>query len=159
MLKKQSAGIVLFKIEGNVLMVFLVHPGGPFWQKKDIGSWSIPKGEFDESENALKAAQREFEEETGYVLFGDFIELTPIKQKGGKMVYAWANENNRVDAGNIKSNTFSIEWPPKSNRIVTFPEIDRAGWFDLDEAKIKINPAQVPLIDELVKKLDALNQA
>jgi predicted NUDIX family NTP pyrophosphohydrolase len=121
--------------------------------KKDIGSWSIPKGEFDESEDALKAAQREFEEETGYVLSGDFLELSPIKQKGGKIVYAWANENNNVEAENIKSNTFNIEWPPKSNRIVAFPEIDEAGWFNVDKAKIKINPAQVPLIDELVKKL------
>ena len=100
MIKKQSAGIMMFKIQKDELMIFLVHPGGPFWQKKDEGSWSIPKGEFDEGENALEAAIREFVEETGYTISGNFIELTPIKQKSGKMVYAWAIENN-VDAENV----------------------------------------------------------
>ena len=152
MQKKQSAGIILFKLEINRPTIFLVHPGGPYWQKKDAGSWSIPKGEFDEGENPLEAAKREFEEETGYALSGDFIEFTPIKQKGGKLVYAWAHEND-IDAANIKSNTFNLEWPPKSNRIVAFPEIDRAGWFNIDDAKIKINPAQALLIDELEEKL------
>jgi predicted NUDIX family NTP pyrophosphohydrolase len=148
--KKQSAGIVLFKVKKDELMIFLVHPGGPFWKKKDDGAWSIPKGEFDEDENALEAAKREFNEETGYILSGDFIELTPVKQKSGKIVHAWALEKD-IDADTIKSNSFTIEWPPKSNKMVAYPEIDKAAWFTADEAKMKINPAQVPLIDELEK--------
>ena len=156
MIKKQSAGVMVFKIEANELMIFLVHPGGPYWQKKDTGSWSIPKGEFDDEEIALEAAKREFKEETGYTISGDFIELTPIKQKSGKMVYAWAVENN-IEAENIKSNLFTIEWPPKSNKMVTFPEVDKAAWFTADVAKTRINPAQVPLIDELAKKLKSNN--
>jgi len=152
MVKKQSAGIILYKIEDNELMIFLVHPGGPFWQKKDKGSWSIPKGEFSNDENPLEAAKREFTEETGYIISGNFIELTPIKQKAGKVVYAWALEKN-IDAENIKSNTFTIEWPPKSNKMVTCSEVDKAGWFTVSEAKIKINPAQALLIDELATKL------
>jgi predicted NUDIX family NTP pyrophosphohydrolase len=152
MVKKQSAGILLFKIEKDRLMTFLVHPGGPFWKKKDSGAWSIPKGEFNEGEDALEAAKREFTEETGYTLSGNFIELTPIKQKAGKIVYAWALEKN-IDAENIRSNSFTIEWPPKSTKLATYPEVDRAGWFNINEAKIKINPAQALLIDELVEKL------
>ena len=152
MAKKQSAGIILFKIEENKLMIFLVHPGGPYWQKKDEGAWSIPKGEFSDDENALEAAKREFVEETGYAVSGNFIELTPIKQKSGKVVYSWAVENN-VDADNIKSNSFTMEWPPKSNKMMTYPEIDKAAWFTVDIAKTKINPAQAPLIDELAVKL------
>ena len=143
---------MVFKIEANELMIFLVHPGGPYWQKKDEGAWSIPKGEFNDDENALEAAKREFVEETGYTITGNFIALTPIKQKSGKMVYAWAVENT-IDAENIKSNSFIIEWPPKSNKIVTFPEVDKAAWFTVDVAKTKINPAQVALIDELATKL------
>ena len=152
MIKKQSAGIILFKIEKNKLMIFLVHPGGPYWQKKDEGAWSIPKGEFNEGENALVAAKREFMEETGYTISGNFIELTPIKQKSGKTVYAWAVESN-IDAGNIKSNSFEIEWPPKSKRMMTYPEVDKAAWFTIEVAKTKINPAQIALIDELATKL------
>ena len=152
MIKKQSAGIMMFKIHKDELMIFLVHPGGPFWQKKDEGSWSRPKGEFDEGENALEAAIREFVEETGYTISGNFIELTPIKQKSGKMVYAWAIEND-IDAKNIKSNSFNIEWPPRSNKIMTFPEVDKAAWFSSDVAKVKINPAQVAFLDELGTKL------
>jgi len=154
MIKKQSAGIIVFKIEANELMIFLVHPGGPLWQKKDTGAWSIPKGEFDDDENALEAAKREFKEETGYTISGDFIELTTIKQKSGKMVYAWAVESN-IDAENIQSNSFTMEWPPKSNKIITLPEVDKAAWFTVDAAKTRINPAQVPLIDELAVKLKA----
>ena len=153
MAKKQSAGIILYRFEEENLHVFLVHPGGPFWQNKDEGSWSIPKGEFLDGENPLDAARREFEEETGYKLSGRFMELIPIKQKGGKIVYAWALQGN-IDAGTLTSNTFTIEWPPKSNKLVTYPEIDRAAWFSADIARIKINPSQVPLIADLESKLN-----
>ena len=147
---------MMFKIENNELMIFLVHPGGPYWQKKDEGSWSIPKGEFNDDENAVEAAKREFVEETGYTISGNFMELMPIKQKSGKVVYAWAIENN-VDAENIKSNSFIVEWPPRSNKMMTYPEVDKAAWFTVHVAKAKINPAQVPLIDELVTKLNVYN--
>ncbi len=152
MAKKQSAGIILYKFEEEKLQIFLVHPGGPFWQNKDAGSWSIPKGEFLDSENPLDAAKREFEEETGTKLFGNFIELIPIKQKAGKIVYAWAFQGN-INANTITSNTFTVEWPPKSNKLVTYPEIDKAAWFTADIARIKINPSQVALIDDLKSKL------
>ena len=145
---KKSAGILLFRKSDKTLEVFLVHPGGPFWIKKDEGAWSIPKGEFDDNESPLDAAKREFEEETGIKISGDFIELKPVKQKSGKIVYAWAVEGN-IDPAKIKSNEFEIEWPPKSGKMKTFPEIDKAAWFDLNEAKKKIIEAQSPLIDEL----------
>ena len=153
MAKKQSAGIILYRFEEEKFHVFLVHPGGPFWQNKDEGSWSIPKGEFLDGENPLDAASREFEEETGYKLSGSFMELIPIKQKGGKIVYAWALQGN-IDAGTLTSNTFTIEWPPKSNKLVSYPEVDRAAWFSADIARIKINPSQVPLIADLENKLN-----
>jgi predicted NUDIX family NTP pyrophosphohydrolase len=148
----QSAGILLYRMGSNGLEVFLVHPGGPFWQKKDLGAWSIPKGEFTSGEEALTAAKREFEEETGTELKGDFIELTPIKQKAGKIIFAWAIEGD-IDPSEISSNTFSIEWPPKSGKKKEFPEIDKAGWFGIAEAEQKINPAQAALITELQNKL------
>ena len=129
--------------------VFLIHPGGPFWKNKDESAWSIPKGEFNESEDPLKAAIREFEEETGTILSGNFQQLKPIKQKGGKIVYAWFIEGN-IDAENIKSNTFQIEWPYKSGKMKTFPEVDKASWFNIDEARKKINPAQAAFIEELL---------
>jgi predicted NUDIX family NTP pyrophosphohydrolase len=151
---KTSAGILLFSREDNVLRVFLVHPGGPFFAKKDAGNWSIPKGEIAEGEDALAAALREFEEETGCRPAGAFIPLSPVTQKGGKTVIAWATEGN-CNAETIRSNTFSLEWPPKSGRMREFPEVDRAGWFTVDEAKQKLHPAQVALIDELVSKLSS----
>ena len=120
--------------------VFLVHPGGPFWAKKDAGAWSIPKGEF-ETEQPLVAAMREFEEETGLKISGDFIELKPVKQKGGKIVYAWAVEAD-FDASDIQSNMFKLEWPPKSGVMRDYPEVDRAGWFDLETAKLKMLASQ-----------------
>lgn len=144
---KKSAGILLFR-RLNELQVFLVHPGGPFWKNKDAGAWSIPKGEFADSEDALQAAIREFEEETGQKINGDFHALTPIKQKGGKMVYAWALEGD-ADAQNISSNTFQQEWPYKSGKIIAFPEVDKACWFGVDEAREKINTAQASFINEL----------
>jgi predicted NUDIX family NTP pyrophosphohydrolase len=148
----QSAGILLYRKKNNRIELFLVHPGGPFWQKKDIGVWTIPKGEFADNEEAFEAAKREFEEETGISLSGNFIELTPVKQKAGKLIYAWALEGD-VDAANISSNSFKIEWPPKSGRYKEFPEVDKAEWLSEEQAKEKINPAQARLVDELLQKL------
>ena len=148
----QSAGILLFRRKNNSVDFFLVHPGGPFWQKKDIGAWTIPKGEFANNEEALEAAKREFKEETGVALSGNFIELTPVKQKAGKLIYAWALEKD-VDSSIITSNSFKIEWPPKSGRFREFPEVDKAEWFSEHQAKVKINPAQVRLVEELIQRL------
>jgi len=145
---QKSAGILLYKIENKILKIFLVHPGGPFWAKKDDGAWSIPKGEFDDGEDPLGAAKREFEEETGIKISGEFLELNPIKQKSGKIVYAWAVEGD-VDVSKIKSNEFEIEWPPKSGKMKSFPEIDKAAWFNSNEARKKIIEAQSSLIREL----------
>ncbi len=149
---KKSAGIMLFRRKKNILEVFLVHPGGPFWAKKDEGAWSIPKGELDDNENGLKAAKREFKEETGSEIDGNFIELTPIKQKSGKLVYAWAVEGD-IDPAKIKSNEFEMEWPPGSSKIKSFPEVDRADWFAIKEAEKKINAGQLPLLKELESKI------
>ncbi|MGZ3951991.1 MAG: NUDIX domain-containing protein [Flavisolibacter sp.] len=149
---KTSAGIVLFRKTGEDVEVFLVHPGGPFWKGKDKGVWSIPKGEFTEGEDPLTVAKREFNEETGQTIDGDFKGLKPIKQKGGKIVYAWAVEGD-ADADNIVSNTFKQEWPYKSGKWITIPEVDKAGWFTVEEAKEKINAAQVAFIEELVDSL------
>ena len=144
---KQSAGILLFRIKSEP-EVFLVHPGGPFFARKDLGVWSIPKGEFDYTETAIDAAKREFEEETGKVLEGEFIELKPITQKSGKVVHAWALEGD-IDAENIVSNTFEMVWPPNSGKMKEFPENDKGEWFTIDEAKLKINERQIPLLNEL----------
>lgn len=126
----------------------LVHPGGPFWKNKDIGAWSIPKGEFKDDEDPLVAARREFQEETGLEITGNFIELTPVKQKSGKWIYAWGLYHD-LDVSAIKSNTFPLQWPPKSGKFINVPEIDQAEWFDLDTAKKKLIPGQVALLDEL----------
>lgn len=149
----RSAGILLYRFENRKPEVFLVHPGGPFWAKKDNGVWSIPKGEFDEDEDALEAAKREFREETGFAIEGNFIALTPIKQKTGKQVIAFAAERN-VDAGKIKSNHFEMEWPPKSGKKQSFPEVDRAAWFNVEEARRKILERQAPLLEELIQKIE-----
>ena len=151
---KKSAGILLYRLINDTTEVLLVHPGGPFWTKKDLGAWSIPKGEFDEDENPLDAAKREMEEETGIKVSGEFIELTPLKQKSGKVVYAWGLQKD-IDPEQIKSNHFEIEWPPKSGKKKSFPEIDKAAWYKLDEAKQKIIEGQSPFIAELKMKLDA----
>ena len=150
---KKSAGILLYRIKTRAPEVFLVHPGGPFWKKKDIGAWSIPKGEFTDEEDPLTAAKRELEEETGIKCNGPFLALSAVKQKSGKLVYAWAAEKD-VDPDTLTSNTFQIEWPPKSGKLVAFPEIDKGQWFFADEAKQKINAYQAPLIDELIVKLN-----
>lgn len=145
---KKSAGLLLYRLPAKTLEVFLGHPGGPFEARKDVGVWSIPKGEIGEDEPPLEAAKREFREETGFALEGDFVALDPIRQSSGKIVYAWAIEGN-VDAGAIRSNTFSMEWPPGSGVIRNFPEMDRAGWFSLEAAREKILKGQLPLLDQL----------
>lgn len=150
---KKSAGILLYKRVEKQLLVLLVHPGGPFWKNKDAGHWSIPKGEFSDEENAFDAAIREFEEETGTRLDGHFIELTPVKLKSGKVVYAWALEKD-LDADAIVSNTFEIEWPPKSGTLKSFPEIDRAQWFTIEEAWEKINEAMRNFLLQLEEKVE-----
>ena len=153
MAKRKSAGILLYRHSSNGLEVFLVHPGGPFWINKDTGAWSIPKGEFDDAEAPLAAALREFTEETGTVLNNDgpFLELTPVVQKAGKQVFAWAFKGN-IDADTIQCNTFKVEWPYKSGQWKSYPEVDKAGWFSIAEAKEKINAAQLAFIDELILK-------
>jgi predicted NUDIX family NTP pyrophosphohydrolase len=145
---KQSAGLLLHRETSGRIEVFLVHPGGPFWAKKDDGAWSIPKGEFEEGEDALKAAKREFCEETGVVVTGEFQPLSPLKQRSGKMVYAWMVRGD-VDPAGLKSNTFSIEWPRGSGQLQEFPEVDRAEWFHLALARRKILPGQLPFLDQL----------
>jgi predicted NUDIX family NTP pyrophosphohydrolase len=138
----------MYRRRASALEVFLVHPGGPFWARKDAGAWSIPKGEIDPTEEPLAAARREFAEETGLAAAGAFRPLAPVTQAGGKIVQAWAVEGD-LDPSVLQSNTFSIEWPPRSGRQRTFPEVDRAAWFSLDVAREKINPAQAALLDEL----------
>ncbi len=150
-MNRKSAGILLFRFINGVPEVLLVHPGGPFWMHKDIGAWSIPKGGMEEGESTLDAAKRELEEETGIKTDGDFIELNSVKQ-GSKIIYAWAFQLN-TDAEFRMSNSFELEWPPKSGQLKSFPEIDKAEWFDLEEAKIKINKGQIPLIAELSSNL------
>ena len=150
---KNSAGILLYKLVNQELQVMLVHPGGPLHAKRDLGAWSIPKGEYTEDEDPLACAKREFEEETGKKLpEGQFIKLTPITQKGGKNVHAWALRGD-IDVSEITSNTFLLEWPPKSGRQIEVPEIDKAEWFDVLTAKEKINVKQVDMVDELIQIL------
>ena len=153
MAKKNSAGILLHRLRGSGIEVFLVHPGGPFWATKDAGAWSIPKGEFEAGEDPLEAAKREFKEETGFAVAGNFIELTPVKQPGGKVVYAWAVMGD-CEAESIKSNTFSLEWPPRSGKRKEFPEVDRAGWFTPEVAREKILKGQLVLLEELKRKIE-----
>ena len=147
---KQSAGILLYRKTDDTLQVFLVHPGGPFFKNKDAGAWSIPKGEFLDDEEPLAAAKREFAEETGQPIDGEFITLGSVKLKSGKTVYAWAIEGD-IDHETIVSNTFELEWPPRSGKKIVVPEIDRAGWFKLPTAKQKINSAQAAFIEKLEK--------
>jgi predicted NUDIX family NTP pyrophosphohydrolase len=147
-MQKQSAGILLYKLTNRQLQVFLVHPGGPFFRNKDDGAWSIPKGEYLDGEEPLTAAQREFKEETGQPINGSFVKLQPVKQKSGKIVHAWAVEGD-IDHENIISNVFEMEWPPKSGKLTSFPEVDRAGWFTADVAKLKVIPAQAAFIVQL----------
>ena len=145
---KESAGLLVYRRKDKDVEFVLVHPGGPFWKNKDAGAWTIPKGEIQQGENPLDAARREFEEELGMKAEGNLIELIPIKQKGGKLVRAWAAEAD-LDLTAIKSNTFSMEWPPRSGRMTEFPEIDRAAYYDWETAKSKINEAQVALLEQV----------
>ena len=147
---KQSAGILLYRNVHNTIEVLLVYPGGPFFsgKDKDAGNWSIPKGEFAEDEEPLQAAIREMEEETGFRPEGEFISLPPIKQKSGKIVHCWALESD-LDITTIVSNTFELEWPPKSGKRKTYPEIEKAAWFTIKVAKEKINERQIPLLSAL----------
>lgn len=149
---KLSAGILLYRIENNQLEVFLVHPGGPFWAKKDEGAWSLPKGEYEPEEDALQAAKREFKEETGFEIAGEFVELGSIKQPSGKVITAWAVQGD-CDASAVKSNTFEMEWPPRSGKKAEFPEADRAGWFAIKEARVKILKGQAGFLEELREKI------
>lgn len=145
-----SAGLLMYRIQDGKLQVLLAHPGGPLFQNKDDGVWTIPKGEIEPGEDMLEAAKREFEEETSITPTGPFIELTPIKQKGGKIVHAWAFRGD-CDTSAIFSNTFTMEWPPKSGRQMEFFEMDRAEFFDVAAAGQKIKAAQMPLVEECVR--------
>jgi predicted NUDIX family NTP pyrophosphohydrolase len=145
---KQSAGLLMVRGRGASLEVLLAHPGGPLWAHKDAGAWTIPKGEIDAGEAPLAAACREFSEETGFVPAGPYIALTPIRQRSGKLVHAWAFVGDCQPA-RLQSNTFTMEWPPHSGQIAAFPEVDRAAFFSLAAAREKINPGQIALLDEL----------
>lgn len=150
----RSAGLLLFRRAGGELEVLLVHPGGPFWVKRDMGAWSIPKGECEDGEDPRSAARREFAEELGTPApDGEAIELGEVRQKAGKTVLAWAITGD-LDPTQITSNTFTMEWPPRSGRTQEFPEVDRAEWFALDEARERINPAQSALLDRLSEAVD-----
>ena len=149
---KTSAGLLMYRRRQEAIEVFLIHPGGPFWSKKDLGAWSIPKGEYLADEDSLSAAKREFTEETGLQPGNAFIELTSIKQAGGKVVRAWAFEGD-ADPRAITSNTFSMEWPPRSGEQQSFPEVDRAAWFSIEAATQRILKGQVPLLSELQRIL------
>jgi predicted NUDIX family NTP pyrophosphohydrolase len=151
---KKSAGLLLFRESARGVEVLLVHPGGPFWARKDDGAWSIPKGEFGDDEAPLDAARREFAEETGAAVDGAFIALGTLKLPSGKLLYAWAVQGD-FDPAQLRSNEFALEWPPKSGRMQQFPEVDRAAWFALDEAKAKIQKGQAPLLERLREQLAA----
>ena len=152
MRSRRSAGLLLYRIREAAIEVLLVHPGGPYWKNKDEGAWSIPKGEFLPEEDPLAAARREFFEETGVAIEGELRALKPLRQPGGKIVHAWAVEAD-LDPATVVSNTFEIEWPPRSGRLQSFPEIDRGAWFSLPEARRKILRGQVPLLEELAQML------
>lgn len=151
---KASAGLLLYRRRGKQLQVLLVHPGGPFWLRREAGAWSIPKGEFEPGEHPFDAAKREFEEETGLRVEGAFLPLTPRKQPSGKMVHVWAVEGD-CDATAIESNTFRMEWPPHSGRLQEFVEIDRADWFGIGAARQKLHRGQIGFLDELEQRLAA----
>ena len=144
----ESAGILLHRSTPNGVEVLLVHPGGPFFARKDLGAWSIPKGEVEEGEELLAVAHRELAEETGFTADGPALPLGQVRQRGGKVVHAWAVRGD-ADPSHLRSNTFELEWPPKSGQVREFPEVDRAEWFDLAEARLRINPAQAELLDRL----------
>jgi len=147
---KTSAGLLMYREQNGQMEVLLVHLGGPFWKNKDRGAWFVPKGEINPGEDLLDAAKREFQEETGIVPRGEFVSLGSVKHKSGKTVHAWAFAGN-CDPSSLKSNTFEMEWPPKSGRMAKFPEIDRAGFFTLEAAKEKMHPAEFEFMTRLEK--------
>jgi predicted NUDIX family NTP pyrophosphohydrolase len=150
---KLSAGILVYRIKNKNIEVFLCHPGGPFYKNKDTAVWTIPKGEFNENEQAFAAAKREFKEETGQEIDGDFVAMKPIKYKDGrKIVYAWAVEGN-IDSTQIKSNTFPLEWPPKSGKFIDVPEVDKGDWFNIEAARQKILPSLSSLLEDLIQTI------
>lgn len=152
MASRRSAGLLLYRLRGGSPEVLLVHPGGPFWARKDLGAWTLPKGEPAPGEEPLEAARREFREETGFSPEGPFLPLPPVRQRGGKEVLAWAVAGD-VDPSALRSITFSLEWPPRSGRRAEFPEVDRAAWFGIEAARERILPGQAPLLDELLRVL------
>jgi len=152
--RKTSAGILLYRIRDGAVEVFLVHPGGPYWARKDDGAWSIPKGEIEDGEDKLAAARRETREETGFDLDGRFLRLAPARQPSGKVIHSWAIEAAGLDPAAIKSGTFDMEWPPRSGRMAAFPEVDRAAWFDWPEAQVKILTGQRPILERLKERLE-----
>ncbi len=149
---RQSAGLLLYRRTGDGVEVLLVHPGGPYWSDRDDGAWTIPKGELEEDEEPLATARREFEEETGVGVTGEEIALNPVRQPGGKIVHAWAVDGD-LDTAAVRSNTFSMEWPPRSGKRKEFPEIDRAEWFSLESARRKILEGQLDLLEQLEERL------
>ncbi len=151
-MKQRSAGLLLYRRRFGALEFFLVHPGGPFWTKKDVGAWSIPKGHYAEGEEPFAAAKREFQEETGFSVAGEFLPLGEFRQPGGKLVSAWMVEGD-CDAGAVKSNLFAMEWPPRSGRMAEFPEVDRAGWFAPADAFVKILRGQKPILETALQRL------
>ncbi len=158
MAKHVSAGILLYRTNRGPVEVFLVHPGGPYWAGKDDGAWSIPKGICQGEEDPLAAAKREFQEETGMAVTGRCRPLTPLRQPSGKVISVWAVEGD-LDAGRVRSNVFSMEWPPHSGRMQEFPEVDRGAWFDLVTARRKLLPGQRPFLDQLEEALSARGEA
>ena len=159
MLQRVSAGLLMYRFPKGSLQIFLAHPGGPLFRNKDEGHWTIPKGEPPDGEALLDAATREFEEETGIKPVGPYVELGSIRQKGGKRVYAWAFEGDCDESRPIRSNLFEIEWPPRSGRYASFPEVDRARFFSLNEGKSKMKDTQWPLVERLVAILEKVNGA
>jgi predicted NUDIX family NTP pyrophosphohydrolase len=154
-MQKVGAGLLMYRMREGELEFLLAHPGGPFWKDRDAGAWTIPKGEIQPGEEPLGAAKREFEEEIGFKPEGNFIELKPVTQKGGKIVHAWAFEGD-CDTAGIRSNSFQMEWPPRSGKFQLYPEVDRACFFRMAEATRKINPAQVPFLEELKRLREKL---
>ena len=150
---KRSAGLLMYRRRNGQVEVFLVHPGGPFWAKKDMGAWSICKGEYAESELPLEAAKREFQEETGFTAQGNFLELGVVQQASGKIVSAWAFEGD-CDPGKLVSNHCQVEWPPRSGRMIEIPEVDRGDWFSIEAARERILKAQEPFLDRLSQMLN-----
>jgi predicted NUDIX family NTP pyrophosphohydrolase len=156
--RRDSAGLVIFR-RAPALAFFLVHPGGPYWTRKDDGAWSIPKGEIEDGEDKLAAARRETAEETGFAPDGKFLRLAPTRQPSGKVVHAWAIEAPDLDPAAITSGTFEMEWPPHSGRMASFPEVDRAAWFEWSKAQVKILVGQRPILERLKARLETGSQS